>query len=248
MKIPFGILQGQLVNVADVTAGLECNCFCPACGERLVAKKGTIKIHHFSHHDGKQCDAAAETVAHLLAKKILNEHRRIRLPAVYGVPGIAGRTSGLLVRNEATIEFDKIEIEKRLEGITPDLIGYARSTPLLIEICVTHPADNERIRRIAQMGISAVELVVGRGIEVLNQDVIRDLILGDTTHKRWLWNIKAHEFRMKYADAIGLESYPMPPDSFRYCDNNYAYFPTVALHWRAKEKGWFPLLDLKNRL
>jgi len=61
--------QNNLVSVDDVAKGLACNCYCPACKERLVAKNGGNKrIHHFAHASGVDCEGAYETMLHRLAK------------------------------------------------------------------------------------------------------------------------------------------------------------------------------------
>ena len=33
--------EGKLVYIDDVERGLKCGCTCPACGEALIARKGT---------------------------------------------------------------------------------------------------------------------------------------------------------------------------------------------------------------
>ena len=62
--------DGRFVNVDDVKTGQECCCFCPACKEPLVAKnKGMVRVHHFAHQSGTECDLAYESMLHLLAKE-----------------------------------------------------------------------------------------------------------------------------------------------------------------------------------
>ena len=62
--------DGHLVSVDDVKTGQGCNCICPSCKEPLVAKnKGMVRIHHFAHQSGTECDLAYESMLHLLAKE-----------------------------------------------------------------------------------------------------------------------------------------------------------------------------------
>ena len=62
--------DGRFLNVDDVKTGQECCCFCPACKEPLVAKnKGMVRVHHFAHQSGTECDLAYESMLHLLAKE-----------------------------------------------------------------------------------------------------------------------------------------------------------------------------------
>ena len=42
-------VDGGMVYVDDVPNGLACNCICPHCKERLLARHGTERAHHFAH-------------------------------------------------------------------------------------------------------------------------------------------------------------------------------------------------------
>ena len=53
MKLPFGIYQGEFVHISEVTSG-KTKTLCPYCQQKLLAKKGRIKRHHFAH-DGAGC-------------------------------------------------------------------------------------------------------------------------------------------------------------------------------------------------
>ena len=66
--------NGNFVHIDKVVNGLACDCFCPSCKERLVAKnRGTKRIHHFAHASGVGCDEAYETMLHQLAKYRVQE-------------------------------------------------------------------------------------------------------------------------------------------------------------------------------
>ncbi|MFK7983554.1 MAG: GIY-YIG nuclease family protein [Saprospiraceae bacterium] len=53
MKLPFGIYQGKFVHISEVNSGRTI-ILCPYCQQKLMAKKGRIKRHHFAH-DGVGC-------------------------------------------------------------------------------------------------------------------------------------------------------------------------------------------------
>ena len=36
----YGLQNNKIINIENVESGLACNCQCPSCGEKLVAKKG----------------------------------------------------------------------------------------------------------------------------------------------------------------------------------------------------------------
>ena len=68
--------DGEIVSVKEVQNGLRCNCYCPQCSARLVAKNRSTEhvIAHFAHlpgHSNDACKSAGETALHKLAKDIL---------------------------------------------------------------------------------------------------------------------------------------------------------------------------------
>ncbi len=101
LKTPsFGLRNGKIVSVDEVDSGLACDCLCPACHQPLVAKKGAIKAHHFSHavnnsisrdhnansaelYSAPDCPYALETAIHLMSKQIIKDECRMTLPALH---------------------------------------------------------------------------------------------------------------------------------------------------------------------
>ena len=66
--------DGQLVSINDVKNGKECNCICPACKEPLIARNnGKYRRPHFAHSSSYECEAAYESMLHLLAKNRTQE-------------------------------------------------------------------------------------------------------------------------------------------------------------------------------
>ena len=70
LNLVYAIKDGAGISIEDADRGLKCGCVCPACGEPLVAKKGTKVMHHFAHHSGSTCEYGYETSLHLMAKDI----------------------------------------------------------------------------------------------------------------------------------------------------------------------------------
>lgn len=60
--------DGLTVSVDEVSRGLACECFCPACNEAVIARQGSIRSWHFAHTSGFECSEAAETALHKAAK------------------------------------------------------------------------------------------------------------------------------------------------------------------------------------
>ncbi len=80
IPVTFALRGADTVHISEVASGLACGCFCPGCGDRMVARKGPIKIHHFAHEGGSDCAGGLETTLHLAAKALLSKERRIVLP------------------------------------------------------------------------------------------------------------------------------------------------------------------------
>ncbi len=74
LKHGLDVKRQEIVSINDVASGLGCNCLCPSCGEKLVAKKGEIKQWHFAHNSNESCEYAEQTAVHLIAKDIIAKH------------------------------------------------------------------------------------------------------------------------------------------------------------------------------
>lgn len=49
---------------------------CSLCGGAVILKRGRVKVAHFAHQPGAECDYAGESVPHLLAKRVLADQFR----------------------------------------------------------------------------------------------------------------------------------------------------------------------------
>lgn len=193
IKLSFGLLNQQLVDITKVESGLACNCFCPACGQQLVAKKGNINEHHFAHYNIEECKGAVETALHIQAKNILEKNRRIVLPPVY----FDNSTKQIYAATE--VKFDSVTLEKRINNIIPDIVVTVKGKPLLIEIAVTHFVDIFKANKIFELGYSAIE-VNANGLfnseynKPFGHDDFENRLIEDTSFKRWINNTKQNQF------------------------------------------------------
>jgi competence protein CoiA len=84
---------------------------CPECNEEVVLKKGRVKAHHFAHKPPITCRyGTGETQIHWNAKRSIFE---------------------ALVDHPLC---KKCDVERRLEGVRPDVSLYVREFPVAIEI------------------------------------------------------------------------------------------------------------------
>lgn len=199
IKIPFGLRGGKLVHVSEVKSGLACGCVCPACKRKLQANKGEIVSHYFSHDPSpeiKVCESAFETSIHRMAKQILSEDGYCVIPGLTLSMSKADEsgedhTEEISIEEEAKREFERVELEKRLEDIRPDIIAYRDDMPLLIEVAVTSFADRKKKTIIRDLGLPAIEIDLSSVDYTITEDELRKLINGPSAKKTWLSNPKA---------------------------------------------------------
>ncbi|WP_443098035.1 hypothetical protein [Treponema succinifaciens] len=135
---------GKNVYIDEVPNGKQCGCFCKECGGELVAKNnGKIKVHHFAHATGNDSINCSQTALHILAKEIIAEERCVAIP------------------RSGKIEFysaDKVELEKSLGDIIPDVFATVKGRAFMVEILVSHAIDEEKLDKIKEHRISCIEI------------------------------------------------------------------------------------------
>lgn len=89
LKNPFGIRDGKTILVRDLGEnehGLKCNCVCPNCGCRYVARFGTINRPHFAHEKNAVCDEvlAVMTGLYNFITEAVSNGGTFRVPGYFG--------------------------------------------------------------------------------------------------------------------------------------------------------------------
>lgn len=233
IKLPFGIRNDKVIHISEILEsekGLKCNCVCPQCGQRLIAKLGEKKIRHFAHHN-EECSNALETALHKYAKEILQKHMKIKLPTLiiehdeyfrilrdssnnyncYDDELLEDRSyydeeiyrRKICIVKRFLLEFDKIELEHKIGDIVPDIIIYKNNTPLMIEMAVTHFIDEEKKAKIKRLGLSTIEINLNiDDIDYANFDKtkIEEIIINKIGNKRWIYNKKEEQKKQELYD------------------------------------------------
>ena len=197
----YALHDNNLVHISDVPSGSQCNCFCPACGGKLIAKKGRIKKHHFAHYDAEECQYGYETSLHLAAKQLIMEHKKIMIPPVYlRFPG--GFKEIISLYPSKAIKVDKVLLETRQEDkkelMVPDIVLFSGERKLYVEIYVTHAIDNKKLSKIKKMGISTIEIDLSRRDRNLEKDDLEKLLFEDLEEKKWIYNSREKEYLKKF--------------------------------------------------
>jgi hypothetical protein len=184
--IPYALKDGAPIHVSEVDSGLACNCICPSCHERLVAKKGGNRVNHFAHHSGESCSSALESSLHIAAKDILAKEKRITLPAVH----IQFKSDGPSLQRAGPriYRVDSVCKEKKIGNIKPDLILTIDQRELIVEIFVTHKVDSQKIHKITELDMSAIEIDLRALPRDMTKEALTELIVDGVDNKRWLNN------------------------------------------------------------
>lgn len=197
LNLIYALKDDVIVNIEDVESGLKCGCICPACGESLVAKKGSKMMHHFAHHTGHTCEYGYESSLHLAAKDILSKAKTIMIPAVYvKFPG--SYKDDELISESKEIGIDHVELEKRFGDIIPDIVVYAGGKQLFIEIFVTHKVDDNKLKKLKQAAISTIEIDLSKKAETISTDELTEVLLHNIDTKTWLYNVVSQKYFQRF--------------------------------------------------
>jgi len=196
VKLPFGMKNGELRHISEVDSGLACGCRCAACVSRLVARKGDKNTHHFAHYQDEECAHALETALHYAAKIVLQESLKITFPELVILELVDGEACGhkRTKSGQATVcdmvikKIDRVELEKPLNRIIPDVIAYIDGQPVLIEIAVTHFVDEIKEQKIKDLNINTVEIDLSDIDRNIHFDSIRDAVVESISNKKWVFN------------------------------------------------------------
>lgn len=196
LNLVYAIKDGAGINIEDVESGLKCGCVCPACGEPLVAKKGTKVMHHFAHHSGSTCEYGYETSLHLMAKDILSQTKKITIPAVY-VEFPDSDRSPQLYRAAQEVTIDRVVLEQRYDNFIPDVALHIGGKILFVEIYVTHAIDSSKLEKLKRAGISTIEINLSKKDRMVTETELRDILLKVSDEKTWKYNVVADRIATK---------------------------------------------------
>ncbi len=168
LKLTYALKNNVITSVLDVDSGLKCNCFCPACGEPLVAKKGRKMMHHFAHYTGHNCEYGYESSLNLAAKEILSKAKKFVIPPVY-LKFFESYKIDELISESIEIPIDDVKLEKRFGDIVPDIVMSSQGRKIFVEIFVTHYIDDAKLAKIQKADISTIEIDLSKKTLQLQQ-------------------------------------------------------------------------------
>ena len=191
-RLIYALKDGNIVSIADVPSGKECGCVCPACGDELIARKGQKRMHHFAHRSNEDCEYGYESSLHLAAKDILSRSEKMVIPPVYVEFPQSGKPKELISK-EREISIDDVELEKRFDDIIPDIVVYSGDKYFFIEIYVTHPIDDEKLKKLKEKNISTIEIDLSKIKRDISVEELSDILLKASDRKSWKYNAYSNE-------------------------------------------------------
>ncbi|WP_338657034.1 competence protein CoiA family protein (plasmid) [Sporosarcina psychrophila] len=175
VNITYAICEVQLVHISDRISKKKTYC-CPSCGEAMVAKKGAVNAHHFSHKADSSCTATEETMLHLLAKYFLISQSDLQL----NFPVSLFKNKNILFETISThmvIEYIPVQLQSifefysfyNFEGTLEKSVGNFIADVLfidpnednfefVIEVFVTHAIEENKRAYFNQVKIPFIEV------------------------------------------------------------------------------------------
>jgi hypothetical protein len=142
--------QGDYVEIGNVKSGLQSDCFCIGCKRQLVAKKGEVNQHHFSHHteSSTECSWSKETELHVRTKLHIASKHSIDVPY------------GLAEKAVKSIDYGQCEVEVGVTGSAyiADVKSSIDDDLFYFEVFVTHENAPEKTAFYKSMRLNAIEL------------------------------------------------------------------------------------------
>ncbi len=182
--------EGEMVHVDSVPRGLQCNCVCPYCHERLMARHGDQREHGFAHHSdnrGANLEICYMVILYKLAEQIVQTHKRIHAPSYYGI------------FPEKDLEFETVKVDSRYdrEDKQPDVIATTKDNKqYLIEFVFDYKVQHKKA--IDYKNLNCIE------IDLRNQklETLEKFLLFSTEEKKWLNNYDDfNKIEERYAKA-----------------------------------------------
>lgn len=182
--------QGKMVHVDEVSRGLACNCKCPYCHERLLARHGEMKQHGFAHHSdtrGANLKICYMVIMYKLAEQIIQNAKRIHVPSYYGI------------FPETDIEFVDVRIDGRFEreDKQPDVVATTgEGQQYLIEFLFEQKVQHKAAIDYKNMNCLEIDLA-GQKLETLE-----DFLLCSGDGRKWINNVTYFsQIEFKYCQA-----------------------------------------------
>ncbi len=201
IKLAYGLRNERIIHIDELEEhehGLACNCICPSCGKKLLAKIGTKNRHHFSHNsDNCSVETTTQTAIHLLAKEIISTKGKLQFPGIfvsysdtkcYDYRYNSKVESFFEAKKARSVYCDEVHLEKKLESIVPDIIFIKGNYQCIIEIAVTHFVDDKKSAKIRELNLFALEINLSKyyDSQEFDRNAFEHDIIDNCNNRKWI--------------------------------------------------------------
>ncbi|SUP82351.1 hypothetical protein ACILPN_14695 [Yersinia wautersii] len=145
----------QIMHIDDVPNGAKCNCICKSCNDELIARNGgKLKKHHFAHRNLIENRACRMTQLHLAMQHYFLGLDVLTIPQMtFAYKNHTLKTP--LIKTKIL----SATLEHRIGNYVSDVCLNTDTGLYIVEICVTHKCEPEKVRYFKNNKINSVELV-----------------------------------------------------------------------------------------
>lgn len=122
------------------------------------------------------------------------------IPPIYVEFPQSGKSKELLYLKKE-IPVDRVELEKRFDDIIPDIIVYSGDKYFFIEIYVSHPIDDEKLKKLKEKNISAIEIDLSKIKGDISVEELSDILLKSSDRKSWKYNAVSGKWYQRFVKA-----------------------------------------------
>lgn len=187
-KIPFAFNEsGEIIDINNAQKGVDYKC---NCGGDLRVRGGEKIRNHF-YHSGDEVPCSLESFVHKAYKQEFLKLKSLSLP--FQVNGID------------ILNFDKIELEKKLHDFIPDAIGYIDGQMYLVEFACTSFIKQSKLKKIQRANVFCIEIIINKNVCSLEE--IRSHLISENKYKDIVHIPEYYEMaelRSKYAKEYNL--------------------------------------------
>ncbi|MBJ6119017.1 hypothetical protein JAO76_12490 [Pontibacter sp. BT310] len=205
-------IAGHIIHITTAQSGAN-GYYCVGCSSEMIAYLGKKLQPHFKHHPNdvdksSECTWSDETYRHKIAKEILQRLKEVRVPKVpikvpkeYGGGSIPISPSRVVKASSVLIEryiyedeYGQVKFERSFDSmggkrhllVKPDVLFLdEKNKPILIiELCATHKADEEKRMRLMHLGVDAIELLIPKAANP--QEIEKNIV--SSINSKWLYN------------------------------------------------------------
>lgn len=219
--------DNKIISIDEVPVnmkGLLCDCVCAHCGKDLQACSLEGKVsryfrHHNESHKDIECDCisncnpiiANETALHKMAKQIIADEKRVIIPGK-SISLFEAGVNDLPIEIKNSIpsfEFHKakllcaesVELEKRLENFSPDILLKTKKGEVIVEIFVSHRVDFDKEIKAKEYGSAMLEIDLSEFAQTpISSDKLREIIIDTSSNRKWIFYPLTEDaiFKAKY--------------------------------------------------